>query len=403
MYVTQVELVDFRNYQQAQVEFAPGANLLAGPNGQGKTNIVEALAYLATMASHRVGSDGPLVRVGASQAIIRAKVVAGLDDQRVLTLELEINPGRANRARLNRAPRRRARDLLGALKVVSFTPDDLAIVKDDPAQRRDALDDIVVQRWPRLAGVKVDYDKILRQRNAILKDACAHGARLGSEAGLTLDIWDEQLAAKGAELMVARARTVLDMSPYLATAYATIATTNNCAEMAYAPRQDDLRGALSAMSTPSPIEVAPLLAASIAQRRQDELRRGLSLVGPHRDDVDLAIGSLPARGYASHGEAWSLALAWRLAGFQLLCQEGAQPVLILDDVFAELDAGRRDRLSEAVAMAEQVLITAAVEADVPGSLRTHRFRVHAGTVTSVDQAESETADQLLASNSGGQP
>lgn len=380
MYVTQVQLTDFRNYAAADVEFATGTNLLVGPNGQGKTNLVEAIAYLATMTSHRVGSDAPLVRAGTSQAVVRAKVVASRDDQRTLLLELEINPGRANRARLNRSPRPRPKDLLGALKAVAFTPDDLAIVKDDPSQRRDALDDIVVQRWPRMAGVKSDYEKVVRQRNALLKTASGRGGRLDAEAGVTLDIWDEQLALRGAELMVARARTVLDLAPQVGAAYLRIAPTNNTATMVYAPRQPEIRQALAIDDTPSPAEVAALLREAVLARRVDELRRGVSLVGPHRDDIELGIGGLPARGYASHGESWSLALSWRLAGFELLRQDGSDPVLILDDVFAELDASRRDRLAGAVETAEQVLITAAVGDDVPAKLRGRQFAVQAGTV-----------------------
>ena len=380
MYVTQVELIDFRNYEHASLQFTPGANLVIGPNGHGKTNIVEAIAYLATLTSHRVASDAPLVRAGAAQAVVRAKVVAGLDDPRTLTLELEINPGRANRARLNRAPQRRARDLVGALRVVTFTPDDLAIVKGDPAQRRDALDDIVVQRWPRLAGVQADYDKVVRQRNALLRSVANWGGRLDFETTVTLDIWDDQLARFGAEIMVARARTALDMRPNLADAYQAIAPANNQATLAYAPRQDDLRAILGADETPPPATVADALREALRARRVDEVRRGICLVGPHRDDIELTIGALPAKGYASHGEAWSLALSWRLAGFALLRQDGSQPVLILDDVFAELDATRRDRLAGAVGDAEQVLITAAVEDDVPTSLRGNHIKVHSGTV-----------------------
>jgi len=379
MYVTDVELVDFRNYAEAQLEFAPGVNVLVGANGQGKTNVVEAVAYLATLASHRVGVDAPLVRRGAERAVVRARVVAGLDDARVLTLELEINPGGANRARLNRAPQRRARDLLGALRVVVFTPDDLDLVKGDPSSRRDAIDDLLVTRWPRLAGVKADYDKVIRQRNALLKAAAARG-RLDAEAADTLDVWDGQLAAFGAEIVTARAATITDLGPYLAASYEAIAPANNVATAVYAPRQDGLRAYLAADEAPAPAEVAALLRDALAERRQDEVRRGVSLVGPHRDEIDLAIGELPAKGYASHGEAWSLALAWRLASFHLLRAEAIEPVLILDDVFAELDATRRARLADEVATAEQTVITAAVPEDVPAGLLGQQFVVQAGTV-----------------------
>jgi len=378
MYVTTVELIDFRNYEHAELEFAPGANVITGPNGHGKTNIVEAIAYLATLTSHRVATDAPLVRQGATQAVVRARVLAGVDDPRGLTLELEINPTAANRARLNRAPQRRARDLLGALRVVAFTPDDLSIVKGDPGERREALDDVVTARWPRLAGVKADYAAVIRQRNALLKANSGRG-RLTDEAAATLDVWDDQLAALGADLMTARARTVLDLAPHLAQAYAAIAPANSDARAAYAPRQDSVRECLAAGEA-SNDEVAALLRQALVERRPDEVRRGVSLVGPHRDEIDLTIGALPAKGYASHGEAWSLALSWRLAGFQLLRAEAIEPVLILDDVFAELDATRRDRLAGAVATAEQVLITAAVPEDVPAALDGRRFAVESGRV-----------------------
>jgi len=380
MYVTTVELTDFRNYEHAELEFAPGVNVLTGPNGHGKTNIVEAIAYLATQTSHRVATDGPLVRMGASRAVVRARVVAGLDDARTLTLELEINPGSANRAQLNRVPQRRARDLSGALRVVAFTPDDLTIVKGDPAERRDALDDVVTARWPRLTGVKSDYDRVLRQRNALLKAVCNRGGRLDGENAATLDVWDGQLVALGAEVMTARARTIADLTPHLGEAYAAIAPTNALARATYAPRQDDVRRCLAGPD-PSDGEVRELLRAALLDRRGDEVRRGVSLVGPHRDEIELAVGGLPAKGYASHGEAWSLALSWRLAAFHLLRAEAIEPVLILDDVFAELDVTRRDRLADAVVVAEQVLVTAAVEADVPACLVGRRFAVFAGTVT----------------------
>ena len=379
MYVTDVELVDFRNYEAASLKFEPGVNVLVGANGQGKTNIVEAVAYLATLASHRVGVDAPLVRRGAERAVIRARVAAGLNDARVLTLELEINPGAANRAQLNRAPQRRARDLLGALRVVVFTPDDLDLVKGDPSSRRDGLDELLVTRWPRLAGVKADYDKVIRQRNAPLKAAAGRG-RLDAEAAGTLDVWDEQLASFGAEIVVARAATITDLGPYLVASYEAIAPANNVASAVYAPRLDELRAYLAQDESPSPAEVAVLLRDALAERRPDEVRRGVSLVGPHRDEIELSIGDLPAKGYASHGEAWSLALAWRLASFHLLRAEGIEPVLILDDVFAELDATRRDRLAAEVVTAEQTVITAAVPEDVPAGLAGHQFLVQAGTV-----------------------
>ena len=391
MYLTQVELIDFRNYEHGSLEFAPGPNLLIGANGQGKTNIVEAIAYLATLTSHRVSSDAPLIRLGATQAVVRARVVAGLADARVLTLEIEVNPGRANRARLNRVPQRRARDLMGALRAVLFTPDDLAIVKGDPAERRGAVDDVVVQRWPRLVGVKADYDRVVRQRNALLKGVSNRGGRLDPETAANLDIWGEQLAVLGAELMLARAQTIADMRPHLARAYEAIAPTNNAIEVAYRPHVAALRESLSDEPWPSAPEAAAALQQALIERREDEVRRGVSLVGPHRDEIEMRIGPLPAKGYASHGESWSLALSWRLAGFELLRGEGSEPVLLLDDVFAELDPVRRERLASAISDAEQTVITAADEQDVPPDLRGRRFAVKAGTVSAeTDTVTAET-------------
>jgi len=387
MYVTKVELTNFRNYEHASIEFAPGANLLIGTNGQGKTNIVEAIAYLATLASHRVAADGPLVKVGEDQAVIQARVIAGLQDARALTLELTINPGRANQARINRSPQRRARDLMGALRVVAFTPDDLAIVKGDPNDRRVAIDEVVVQRWPRIIGVKADYDRVLRQRNALLKTMCDRPGRQAPGMDDTLDIWDGQLAPLGAELMVARARTVADMRPLMAQAYQAIAPVQNQADAVYAPRQPEVRDHLANVTSTdedpaqSVRQIGDLLRQAMVDRHQEEIRRGVSLIGPHRDDIELAIHELPAKGYASHGESWSLALSWRLASLWLLRQDGGEPVLILDDVFSELDDIRRDRLTSSIEGAEQVLITAAVPDDVPASLRGRRFTVQAGTVS----------------------
>ncbi len=374
MFVTHLSLVDFRSYTAVEVALASGVTVFTGANGQGKTNLVEAIDFLATLGSHRVATEAPLVRSGAERALVRARVQAGLDDPRTLVLEIEIIPGKANRASLNRAPLRRARDLLGALRIVLFSPEDLAIVKGDPSERRRFLDDLITARWPRLAGVRADYERVLRQRSALLKSLSARGARaLSPDAAATLDVWDESLATLGAEIVEARLMTLSGLSPLLVGAYADIAPTNNIASATY-------RSGVTVSGEMTRDELSSALLSAMSRRRTEEIARGVCLVGPHRDDVSLALGELPARGYASHGESWSMALALRLGAFALLRADGVEPVLVLDDVFAELDEIRRERLAALVAGAEQVLITAAVAADVPSRLSGRRFTVAGSTV-----------------------
>ena len=380
MYVEHLSLSDFRCYSSAEVPLSDGVNVFVGQNGQGKTNLVEAVEYLSTLSSHRVSNDAPLVRAGATQAIARARVRAGRDDPRSLLLELEINPGKSNRARINKSPQQRPRDLLGVLRTVLFSPEDLAIVKGDPSDRRRFIDTVVITRWPRMAGVKSDYDKLLRQRNSLLKQLAARGPHGADEdAMFTLDVFDEQISQVGGELLLARLDTLAELMPYTTTAYADIAPTNNAVTAHYQTTLD-----LAPASEEEPITrevLAGRLKAAMVGRRRDELARGVSLVGPHRDDIALHIGPLPAKGYASHGECWSLALSLKLGAFQLVRHDGVEPVLILDDVFAELDATRRERLAAAIIDAEQVLITAAVGADVPEELGGRRFRVRSGDVS----------------------
>lgn len=372
MFVTHLSLVDFRSYPVADVALDAGVTVFTGRNGQGKTNLVEAVEYLATLGSHRVATEAPLVRFGAERALVRARVQASPEDTRQLLLEVEITPGRANKASLNKSPLKRPRDLLGALRVVLFAPDDLAMVKGDPSERRRFIDELITSRWPRLAGVRADYDRVLRQRSTLLKSLSGRGSRqVPAEAATTLDIWDESLARLGAELVEARLATLADLEPLLEQAYADIAPTRNHATAAY-------KSAVAVEPHHTRDELAALLVELMRARRSDELARGVSLVGPHRDDVVLAIGDLPARGYASHGESWSLALALKLASFGLLRADGVEPVLILDDVFAELDEVRRERLAETAMTAQQVLITAAVGADVPSGLEGVHFTVTAG-------------------------
>lgn len=379
VFVTQLSLADFRSYASAEVQLRPGATTFTGANGQGKTNLIEAVDYLATLGSHRVASEQPLVRHGAERAIVRARVQAGLDDPRQLLLEVELLPGRQNRASLNRAPLRRPRELVGALRTVLFSPEDLTLIKGDPSERRRFLDELITTRWPRMAGVRADYDRVLRQRVTLLKSLIGRSRSLREDAESTLEVWDESLARFGAELMYARLATVADLSPYVADAYVAIAPTNNDARIEY-------RCAIGADARTSQSEIEARLILAMGERRSDELQRGVCLVGPHRDDLLLGLGELPAKGYASHGESWSFALSLKLGAFALLRADSVQPVLILDDVFAELDQVRRERLAGMICQAEQVLITAAVPDDVPAGLGGRRFRVEDGQISEVSDA-----------------
>ncbi|WP_018654250.1 DNA replication/repair protein RecF [Actinomadura flavalba] len=372
MHVAHLSLQDFRSYPTAEVEFEPGVTAFVGPNGQGKTNLVEAVGYVAAHGSHRASSDAPLVRQGAPRAIVRAAVVK--DDRRAL-IELEINPGRANRARLNRSPVPRPREIVGMLRTVLFAPEDLALVKGDPGERRRFLDELLTLRTPRFAGVRSDYERVLKQRNALLKSAAAHRRSPGAEVLATLDVWDSHLARAGAELLAGRLELTTALRPLLADAYTALAPHGGAADMRYKSSLGDVE-----LSTDR-AQLAEQLLGGVAEARKQELERGVSLVGPHRDELVLGLGDLPARGYASHGESWSIALGLRLAAFDLLRSDGDDPVLILDDVFAELDAGRRSRLAGMVAPAEQVLITAAVPADVPEELSGASYAVADGKVT----------------------
>lgn len=420
MYVSDLALTDFRSYPEVVVSMPPGITAFVGPNGQGKTNLVEAVSYLATFTSHRVASDAPLLRQGASKALVRVRVHHG---ERPRIVEVEINAGRANKARVDRAPVQRIRDAAGIVRCVVFAPEDLALVKGDPDVRRRFLDDLVVQRSPRMAAVRSDYERVLRQRTQLLKSAgvmrsgrrrppptdSAPGEGVPEgEAGTavssslrTLDVWDAQLAEAGAQLVAARVALVQEMRGRVGSAYEEVSSAQGDLRVAYRASlsqarpddafdvigddDDDGRNEEEELLRPEIVE-ARLLEAML-RLRSKELERGVCLVGPHRDDLTLTLAGLPVKGYASHGESWSAALALRLASFELLRDdadwEGGDPVLVLDDVFAELDARRRRKLSALVAGAEQVLLTAAVAEDVPEELDGARFDVMAGEVTRV--------------------
>ena len=377
MHLAHLSLTDFRSYAAVEVALGPGVTAFLGSNGQGKTNLVEAVAYLATLGSHRVAADAPLVRVGADRAVVRASVVR---DGRPVLLEVEVNPGRANRARIGRAPVPRAREILGVLRTVLFAPEDLALVKGDPGERRRFLDELVIARAPRLAGVRADYDRVLKQRASLLKSAGA-ARRGGRGAGpydlSTLDVWDAHLAHAGAELVAARMALVSALRPLVDKAYDDVSSGSGPVSLDY---RSTLEAGAPGGLPGDRVELEQVMLAALAAARPNEIERGANLVGPHRDELAIGLGATPAKGYASHGESWSLALALRLGSYDLLRDEGPEPVLLLDDVFAELDSSRRERLAARVVDAEQVLVTAAVEQDVPARLAGARFAVKAGEV-----------------------
>jgi DNA replication and repair protein RecF len=376
--VEQVSLADFRNYVRADVSFGAGPTVLVGRNGQGKTNLAEAIVYLSAVGSHRVSADAPLVREGADAAIVRARLAHG---ERRVQLEVQINRQGSNRARANGSAIKTA-ELARYAQVVLFAPEDLQIVRGDPSARRRFADSLLVQRSPRTAGVLADYDRVLRQRNALLKSARARGVR--GDALATLDVWDDKLCALGTEIVEARMRLTSELAEPLARAYSAIAGAD------HDPRLDwalSIRGAdpetdLVSTPTESGVPAADQFRAALAAARTAELERGVTLVGPHRDDLVVRIKGLPVRGYASHGESWSTALALRLASAELLRAQSAlgDPVLVLDDVFAELDADRRARLAAVAGAYEQTIVTAAVEEDVPAALRARTVRIEAGTI-----------------------
>ncbi|MGY1744637.1 DNA replication/repair protein RecF [Blastococcus sp. SYSU D00695] len=384
MYVRHLQLGSFRNWERVDLALGPGPTVFVGRNGEGKTNLVEAVGYLASMSSHRVSSDAPLVRHGAEQAVVRAALRR---DDRELLVEIEVNPGRANRVRVNRAPLPRPRELLGLVKTVLFAPEDLVLVRGDPSDRRRFLDDLLVSRTPRLAGVRSDYERVLKQRNALLKTArLARGGALA-----TLDVWDGHLVDLGSQLLAARLRLVADLVPHVAAAHARVAGPDApVAGLGYTstvPLAGDGTPMTAGGPLPDVAELANALRERVAERRQDEVDRGMTLVGPHRDDLVIALGPVPAKGFASHGESWSLALALKLGCLALFRADGEEPILVLDDVFATLDTDRRAALAAVARSAEQTLITAAVLDDVPPELRGTRVQVAGGAAFVVDHSE----------------
>jgi DNA replication and repair protein RecF len=405
VYLEHLSLTDFRSYAQVDLAFEPGVTVLVGSNGIGKTNLMEAIGYLATLSSHRVSSDAPLLRFGTDRALVRARVVRGAQ---TTVLELEINAGRANRGRINRSNPVRARDLLGICQTVLFAPEDLALVKGDPSNRRRFLDELLVSLVPRHSATRTDYDRVLKQRNALLKSARAGKFTAAHES--TLDVWDQHMAKAGAELVFARLELVERLRPHLAKAYAQLTDGSKEASAVYRSTLQNLMdddgaspfgnsggSSVTAGSAASGEgagdenlrflsieELTERYVQAFKASRRKELERGISLVGPHRDELELVLGEAPAKGYASHGETWSMCLSLRLASYYVMLDDartgGSAPILILDDVFAELDVQRRRKLAAIVSGAEQVLVTAAVDADIPEELTGRRVKVIPGGI-----------------------
>ena len=429
MIVRHLTLSDFRNYAAADVELAPGTNLFIGRNGQGKTNLVEAIGYLSTLGSHRVSSDQAMIRAGHDSAIIRTRLE---HNGRDLLAEVQINRSTPNRAQVNRG-QIKPRELPRYFSSVLFAPEDLGIVRGDPSARRKFADQLIVLRTPRMAGVYADYDRTLRQRNTLLKSA--RGSGLKESQLSTLEVWDDKLITLGTEIIGARSRLVAEMAAPLQAAYRSVVGDDhgprislimsvdgvdadddgftNAPAPASAPVSTAAGGATGAASTepgsaaalPTAAEVAEAFRRRIAERRRAELDRGVTLVGPHRDDLLFELNGLPVKGYASHGESWSFALSLKLASAELLRRESnlGDPVLILDDVFAELDQSRRRRLAEAISGYEQVLITAAVLDDVPEQLTARTVRIAAGEIVGTSDAVASNDNATASAAASNEP
>jgi DNA replication and repair protein RecF len=381
MHVKHLTLSNFRNYETVELPLSTGVNLLVGKNGQGKTNLAEAIFFAATLSSHRVSGYLPLIRQGETKAIVR--VLARFEDRENL-LELELNNESPNRARINKSDTPRIRDILGYVNAVIFSPEDLDIVKRDPANRRDFIDELIVQLSPRMSAVYSDYERVLKQRNTLLRTAKNMSA---SSSGLsTLDSWDQSLVKIGSEIIATRFDVVQRIAPFLSDAYAAIADEKNDPSIQLKSSvisNDSETDELSAqLLTGDKTEIEELYRSRLVLVRSKEIERGITLVGPHRDDLLLLLGPLPAKGYISHGESWSYALALKLASASLIRKDAraGDPILILDDVFAELDSTRRSRLAQLISHNEQVIITAAVAEDVPSELRATKFKVTSGSL-----------------------
>jgi DNA replication and repair protein RecF len=360
MKISHLSLQDFRSYKNLEIPLNEGTHIFIGENGEGKTNIVEAIMYLALLSSHRISTDAPLIKLGAERGYIRAKVS---DQDRDTLIELEINNGKANRAKVNQNPVRSQRAISGIVKAICFSPEDLDLVRGDPSERRSFLDHLFIQRNPRLGGVISDYEKALKQRNTLLKARAPES---------TLAPWNEHLANFGGEIIAARLKLIRELIPHLMNSYENISVKKQ-PSLEYKSNLENL--------TENKEDNKSEMLKKIEEVGFQERERGVSLVGPHRDDLLLNLGEHPVKGFASHGESWSIALSLRLASYQLLKTDGDNPILILDDVFSELDEKRRERLVALTNTAEQTLITVAVANDLPSELTGSRYQVANGLVT----------------------
>lgn len=390
MRVTRLLLHNFRNYETADVDLPSGIVVFEGANGQGKTNLVEAIAFLGSLKSHRVSQDAALVRFGCPQAIVRAELTHG---QRRLPIDVEINKSGTNRARVHDSVVK-ARELPRFFTSVIFAPEDLSLVRGDPSGRRAFLDDLLAIHSPRFAETIARYERVLKQRNSLLRSAKAQ--RIPVDQLGTLAVWDDQLVELGTKIIVGRLDIVERLRPHLASAYQALVGADHGADVSMRITaladssslmdEDDDGGQRGGEITVDALQQR--FRERLQDARERELDRGVTLVGPHRDDATFWLNGLPARVTASHGESWSYALSLKLASAQLIRNESrtGDPVLILDDVFAELDQNRRERLANAVGDFEQVLITCAVLNDIPPALREQRIRIHAGTIAAEAQA-----------------
>ena len=359
MHLSLLSLKNFRSYSDLELPLKPGITIFLGRNGEGKTNIVESVLYLAFLSSHRTATDQPLVQLGNNSAYVRSKIQ---QPGREVTVELEINADKANRARINQNPARSQKELFGLVQCVYFSPEDLDLVRGDPAERRRFIDQLLILRSPRLAGVITDYERAVRQRNSLLKSRAGYSS---------LESWDQQVAQFGGEIIAARLALLADFEPVFSGVYKEISEKK--------PARITYKCSIDNPSTDPALNTAAML-VKMAEIKGQEIERGLTLIGPHRDDLLLHLGDHFVKGYASHGESWSIALSLKLASYKLLKNEGASPILILDDVFSELDEERRDQLVELARSAEQTLITVAVESDLPAELSGEVFFVKSGSV-----------------------
>ena len=360
MLITNLNLTNYRSYSTLDLSLNEGISIFVGKNGEGKTNIAESILYLTFLNSHRASGNTPLVKLGNQSAYIRAKVKY---PEREILVELEINSEKANRAKVNQNPVRSQKEIFGIVQTIYFSPEDLDLVRGDPSERRRFIDQLLTLRSPRIAGVITDYDRAVKQRNSLLK------TRASSDA---LIPWDKQVAELGGELISLRMKALGELNPIFNNIYKDISETKP-AEILYK----------SSIENPSleASENTNKIMERLVNNRGVELERGLTLTGPHRDDLTLMLGDHLVKGYASHGESWSIALALKLSTYQLLKSDGLSPILILDDVFSELDEDRREKLAQIAQGAQQTIITVAVENDLPKSLTGSKYLVKSGTVS----------------------